>query len=354
VFQKAALLLPHYITMKYLLCAMLASLFSFSGFAADETLTIPASQGPGNGKHIVLISGDEEYRSEEACPMLAKILSVHHGFETTVLFAINPKTGHINPKIQSNIPGLEVLKTADLVILDLRFRKLPDEQLKHIADYVNTGKPLIGLRTSTHAFRCGTERFGIDWNNFGLNFLGEKWVAHHGKHKVEGARGVIVEDYAKHPILNGVEDIFAPSDVYTVKNLDESKAKVLVRAAITETMEPDSKILCCDSRNKPMQAGIWLHEYTAPNGTKGTSLCSTMGASVDLESEGLRRAIVNAAFYLLDLDVPEMAKVDYVDPYDPSFFSFQSEEFWEELALKPSDFALGKSPSLGLQRERSN
>ena len=316
--------------------------------ADGHTLTIPAGEGPGEGKHIVLVSGDEEYRSEESCPMLAKILSVHHGFDTTVLFAINPETGVINPQIQTNIPGLEALQTADLVILDTRFRKLPDEQLKHFADYVKTGRPMIGIRTATHAFRCGTHRFGIDWNNFGLNFLGERGVAHHGKHKVEGARGVIEAKYADHPVLRGVGEIFAPSDVYTVKHLDESKAKVLVRAAITETMEPDSPTLHDDPRNQPLQAGIWLHEYTAPNGKRGTSLLTTMGASVDLESEGLRRVIVNAAFYLLDLEVPEEANVDYVDPFEPTFFSFLPKTYWEERNLKPADFALGRSPSVGL------
>lgn len=282
--------------------------------------------------------------------MLAKILSVYHGFDTTVLFAINPETGVINPQIQTNIPGLEVLQTADLVILDTRFRKLPAEQLVHIADYVNAGKPLIGLRTATHAFRCGTKTHGIDWNNFGLNFLGENWVAHHGKHKVEGARGVIEQRNAQHPILKGVEDVFAPSDVYTVKNLDEDAATVLVRAAITETMEPDSKILHDDPRNNPLQAAIWLHEYTGSNGSKGRSLLSTMGASVDFESEDLRRVIANAAYYLLDLDVPEKAKVNFVDPFKPTFFSFIPKEYWEKRQLKPSDFGLGKSPKVGLPR----
>lgn len=335
--------------MRIHLWALSLLLISVLGCAAGEVLRIlPACEGSGKGKHIVLISGDEEYRSEETCPMLAKILSVHHGFETTVLFAINPETGVINPQIQNNIPGLEALQTADLVILNTRFRKLPPEQLKHIADYVNTGKPLIGLRTATHAFRCGTQTHGIDWNNFGLNFLGERWVAHHGKHKVEGARGVIVEEQAQHPILRGVEDIFAPSDVYAVKHLDEAKATVLVRAAITETMEPDSRVLQEDPRNHPLQAGIWLHGYTAPNGTRGTSLLSTMGASVDFESEDLRRVIVNAVYHLLDLEVPEKANVNYVDPFEPTFFSFLPKAYWEERQLKPADFGLGKSPSVGL------
>jgi len=58
------------------------------------------------GKHIVLISGDEEYRSEEALPQLAKILTKRHGFDCTVLFAQHPDTlGVINPNYTKNIPG---------------------------------------------------------------------------------------------------------------------------------------------------------------------------------------------------------------------------------------------------------
>ena len=57
------------------------------------------NEGPGKGKHIVFLSGDEEYRSEEGLPMLAKILAERHGFKCTVLFAVDPKTNHINKMI---------------------------------------------------------------------------------------------------------------------------------------------------------------------------------------------------------------------------------------------------------------
>src|SRR5438132_10182910 len=107
--------------------------------------------GPGKGKHIVLVSGDEEYRSEEALPQLGKILARHHGFKSTVLFAIDPKDGTINPNV-SNTPGLEALKSADLMIVFLRFRHLPAEQMKYLVDYIESGKPIIGMRTATHAF----------------------------------------------------------------------------------------------------------------------------------------------------------------------------------------------------------
>ena len=72
-------------------------------------LEFKGTDGPGAGKHIVLVSGDEEYRSEEALPMMAKILSTHHGFDCTVLFAIDPETGEIDPEHQTNIPGLDAL-----------------------------------------------------------------------------------------------------------------------------------------------------------------------------------------------------------------------------------------------------
>src|SRR5205807_829466 len=115
--------------------------------AADPWIVFDGYDGPGKGKHIVLVSGDEEYRSEEALPQLAKILARHHGFKCTVLFAIDPKTGTINPNVSDNIPGLEHLKTADLMVIFTRFRNLPDDQMKHVADFLDLGKPVVGLRT---------------------------------------------------------------------------------------------------------------------------------------------------------------------------------------------------------------
>src|ERR1700758_5714957 len=84
-------------------------------------LVIAGDQGPGQGKHVVLVSGDEEYRSEEALPQLAKILALRHGFKCTVLFAIG-KDGTIDPEQADNIPGLQALRSADLMIIATRFR----------------------------------------------------------------------------------------------------------------------------------------------------------------------------------------------------------------------------------------
>ncbi len=334
-----------------LLLLVATHLLSASLISASDTLVLEGGEGPGAGKHIVLVSGDEEYRSEESNPMLAKILSQRFGFKCTVLFAINPETGIINPEINNNIPGLEALADADLMVLNTRFRNLPDEQLQHILDYVNAGKPIIGLRTATHAFNGGSKLGGVNWNQFGLDYLGERWVSHHGRHKVEGARGIVVEKNADHTVLRGVSEVFAESDVYTVKNLDESQAIVLLRAEVTESLDPKSKAVTGE-KNSPTQAAAWLRDYTAPSGKTGTALTTTMGSSVDFKSAGLRRLILNGVLYLTTLEVPQEMDTSPIDAFNPTFFSRVPKEYYEQRKLTPSDFGLGETTSTGLPSDQ--
>ena len=197
-----------------------------------------------NAKHIVLISGDEEYRSEEALPMLGQILTRHHGFKCTVLFAIDPETGEIDPNNQQNIPNMKVLATADLVIMALRFRNLPDEDMAYLDNYLKAGKPIIGLRTSTHAFRMGeTSKYkhysfnSKEWpGGFGQQVLGDTWINHHGGHKTQSTRGIVNEANAKHPVLNFVDDVWGNTDVYGQdlhKHLNDLPHKIEVTSVRT-------------------------------------------------------------------------------------------------------------------------
>src|ERR1051326_4278900 len=156
---------------------------------AKDWVVYQGGEGPGKGKHIVFLSGDEEYRSEEGFPMLAKILATRHGFKCTVLFPINPADGTIDPNNQTNLTGLAALDAADLCVMGFRFRELPDSEMKHFVDYLNRGGPIIGLRTSTHAFSYDRNKQSpyakFDWRNkdwpggFGQQVLGETWVNHH-------------------------------------------------------------------------------------------------------------------------------------------------------------------------------
>ena len=319
---------------------------SSSAFAADW-LHLPAKAGSANGKKVVLVSGDEEYRTEETMPMLAKVLSQRHGFDCTVLFAINPDGGYIDANFQKNIPGTEALDAADLLIIGTRFRQLPDDQLAHFAKFLDAGKPVIGFRTATHAFSGSAVTGDFKWAEFGLKILGEKWVSHHGAHKKEGTRSVVVSSNGSNEVLRGVGEIFATSDVYGIANLDRTTATVLLQGAVTESLDPASKNVA-GARNEPMMPLAWLREYTAPNGkTKGQAFCTTLGSSVDFADEDLRRMIVNAAYQLTGLKVPAKADVAVVDKFDPTFYGNLKNEEWKALNRKPDDYALGKSPSTG-------
>ena len=316
---------------RFLPCLALLLLFSAPSAPAAERAIYRGGEGPGRGKQIVLLAGDEEYRSEEALPQLAKILSQRHGFNCTVLFSINPATGEIDPKTTTNQPGLEALKTADLCIIGLRFRAWPDEQMKHFVDYYLSGKPIIALRTSTHAFNFGNASKSAyakyhwqskDWpGGFGKQVLGETWVAHHGAHKKEATRGVIEPAAKTHPILRGVDDIFGTTDVYTAN--PPSDATILVRGQVLAGMKPTDPPVT-GKKNEPMQPIVWVRQPQNEAGKKNRIVTTTMGAATDLESEGLRRLIVNAAYWALELEavIPEKSDVRLIGEYQPTMYGF--------------------------------
>ncbi|MFN4260304.1 MAG: ThuA domain-containing protein [Gemmataceae bacterium] len=314
--------------------------------AAEPWVVYDGFEGPGKGKHIVLVSGDEEYRSEEALPQLGKILAKHHGFKCTVLFAVDPKTGEINPNV-SNIPGLEKLKDADLLILFTRFRNLPDEQMKHLVDYLESGKPIIGLRTATHAFNIpeGGTYSRYSWRSkempggFGKQVLGETWVSHHGKHGSQSTRGLIAADAKGHPIVRGIQDgdIWGPTDVYGLNLPLPGDSKPLVLGQVLSGMKPNDQPVE-GKQNDPMMPIAWTKTYTGQQGKTARVFTTTMGASQDLQSEGLRRLLVNASYWALGMEdqIPAKAKVDIVGVYEPLPFKFNG----FKKGVKPSDHQL--------------
>ncbi|NLU22997.1 MAG: ThuA domain-containing protein [Phycisphaerae bacterium] len=318
--------------------------FASTAPAADPWIRFEGREGPGKGKHVVLISGDEEYRSEQALPQLARILARHHGFKCTVLFAIDPADGTINPEIRNNIPGLEALKTADLMIIATRFRDLPDDQMKYIVDYLESAKPVMGLRTATHAFKIPKDKTyaKYSWDNkdpnfeggFGRQILGETWSDHHGKHGKESTRGVIAPNQKNHPIVRGCEDIWGPTDVYTVRLPLPGDSQPLVLGQVLEGMEPDDKPVS-GAKNDPMMPIAWIKTYRGAEGKTGRVFTTTMGSANDLPSEGLRRLLVNAAYWCVGLEdkIPAKAKVDLVGAYKPLPFGFAG----HQKGVKPAD-----------------
>jgi oligogalacturonide lyase len=300
------------------------------------------------GKHVVFLVGDEEYRSEEGLPMLAKILSQRHGFKCTVLFPVNPD-GTINPDNQASLAGAEALDSADAIVMLLRFRRWPDDAMKHFADAVARGVPLIGLRTSTHAFRfpkASTSEYK-SFDAFGKKVMGEQWVNHWGRHKQEATRGIIEPSAKGDPILNGVSDIFGDADVYEA--YPPPDAKILVRGQVLTGMKPSDppadyrKKRTTDGQeqgiNDPMMPVAWTRlNENASGGKPNKVFCTTMGAATDLQNEGLRRLVVNAVYWGLGLDVPPRADVSFVDDYRPTMYGFKG----YRRGITAADHAIGK------------
>lgn len=311
---------------------VLAVLFTGSASGADPWIVLEGGKGPGKGKRIVLVSGDEEYRSEEALPQLARILSVRHGFQCTVLFAID-QDGTINPNRNDNIPGLESLDKADLMILLTRFRDLPDDQMKHLVDYIESGRPIIGIRTATHAFdlkkHSTYQRYS--WNSkeweggFGRQVLGETWIAHHGQHGKQSTRGLIVPGQEKHPILTGLKsgDIWGPTDVYKARLPLPDGTQPLLLGAVLTGMQPSDPAVD-GPQNNPMMPVAWTRSYIGAKGRPARVFTTTMGSSQDLENEGFRRLLVNAAYWALGMErkLKPGASVDLVGEYHPRPFKF--------------------------------
>ena len=335
--------------MRYVSLALFALLTGLPALQAEDALwiTYPGGDGPGKGKKIVLMSGDEEYRSEEGLPQLGKILSVHHGFECVVLFSINPETGEIDPNEQKNIPGLHELDDADLLISLNRFRNLPDDQMKHVVDYVESGRPVIGLRTATHAFNLdGNSSYGHyswrskDWDGgFGRQVLGETWISHHGHHGKESTLGIVVEGQENNPILRGIKagDIWGPTDVYGVRLPLPGDSQPLVLGQVLSGMTADSAPVE-GAKNSPMMPVAWTRTFTGKAGKAARVFTTTMGASQDLSSEGVRRMIVNAAYWALGMEdqIPAKSNVEIVGEYNPTPFGFN--KFTK--GVKPSAHAL--------------
>jgi hypothetical protein len=246
-----------------------------------------AGQMYAAGKHIVLVSGDDEYRSEEGLPQLAKILSARNGFQCTVLYAIDPSDGTIKPDLHTNIPGLEALDSADLMVLLIRFRDLPDSQMKHIVDYVESGRPIIGLRTATHSFdlKSSPTYARYSWNSkewdggFGRQVLGETWIDHHGHHGKQSTRGILVEGERKHPILRGIRDgdIWGPTDVYEVRQPLGGDSRPLVLGQVLEGMQPNDPPVK-GKQNEPILPVAWVKSYTGAQGKTARVFTTTMGA----------------------------------------------------------------------------
>lgn len=299
-------------------------------------------QGPGKGKNIVFIASDHEYRSEESLPALARILAKHYGFDCTVLWALDDK-GNILPG-SSNLKGLEVLDNADLMVIFTRFSDFADEDMQHFNAYLESGKPVIGLRTATHAFhnkdnaKWNHYDFRYDgpkteWKNgFGQLVLGETWVDHYGTNHKQATRLDVEAAQKDHPIMRGVTNAWMQSGAYLV-HPEQRGATILATGQVLNGMTGDSPA----DTSKPKLPVAWVRDYTLPGGKTGKAFATVHGASEDILNEGFRRMLVNASLWAVGMEdqIKPDNNIAFVGPYQPTTFNFDG----YKANVKPSDLA---------------
>ncbi|MDF2378161.1 MAG: ThuA domain-containing protein [Verrucomicrobiales bacterium] len=301
---------------------------------ANEPLVYKGESGLGSGKHIVFLANDHEYRSEQTCPAIARMLAKHHGFRCTVLFGLNDE-GHIHPGGRT-VPGLEALKEADMLFLFSRFMNLPDEQVDHLADYLERGGPIVALRTSSHSFNGQSGKWAkLNYNyqgddypgGLGRNIIGVTWTdnrdggqGHYGGNHSEGSRITIAESAASHPILTGVGEMHGYSGAYS--SPVPPGATSLIELQVLNSFQPGGE----PAKNKPIKTAGWYKDsYTAPSGTqkKARVVYTPFGASEDILDENMRRFLTNASFWAMGMEkqiTPDL-EVSLVGKYRPSPYS---------------------------------
>jgi type 1 glutamine amidotransferase len=326
--------------MKYILLFLLTVTF-----ARANPVVYEGETGPGKGKHIVFLASDHEYRAEEACPALARILAKRMGFKCTVIFGVD-ENGFIEAGA-SQVTGMEALEKADLFFIFARFLNLPDDQMAHVDSYLERGGPVVGLRTSSHAFKIpGNSKYAkYDFrskvagyeNGFGHQVLGNTWVGHYGTNHKQATSIETIPEQRGHVILTGVgETAFTHAGGYVGKAAPDFT--VLANSQPLVSMDPAAE---ADSTKPPMPC-TWTRSYAAKDGTKHRVFHSTQGASQDFLDETYRRMILNGVLWAIGMEKEIKADLDisFVGPFQPNKFSFKG----EAKNVKPSDLAGWDSP----------
>lgn len=296
-------------------------------------------KGPGLGKKIVFVATDHEYRGEETLPAMARILAKNYGFTCTVVFGLDDN-GNILPG-SSNLRGLEALEDADLMVIFTRFSNFINEEMQYLDDYLKRGGPVIGLRTSTHAF---ANQGNVKWEHYGYNYdgenklwkdgfgeliLGETWVGHYGTNHEQASRIIPEEAQRSHPILIGVHDMVVQSGGYAAY----PKGTVLARGQVLNGLTADSK----PDTKKELLPVAWVRNYSLESGASGRVFTTTHGASEDFLNDGFRRMLLNATFWAMGMEseIKETNDIKFVGPYKPTRFDFDG--YKED--VKPADLS---------------
>jgi type 1 glutamine amidotransferase/nicotinamidase-related amidase len=233
-------------------------------------------------RSLLLVVGEDEYKTELTLPAFAKEELEPRGFQVKIV--------HADAKDRNHFPGLvEAVQAADLVLVSVRRRTPPSDQLDAVRAHVAAGKPLVGIRTASHAFSpLGRNPVGAGlaiWPEFDAAVLGGHYTGHHGSSpKVDLTPAPGAKD---HPILRGVDlDRFVGNgSLYRVTPLAASTTPLLVGTIPDKSPEPVA----------------WVNE---PRVGRGRVFYTSLGHRADFENPAFRKLLLNGICWTLEIAAP--------------------------------------------------
>lgn len=240
-------------------------LFSLMVWASSSTLLAAT--------HVVLMIGEYEYRTEKTLPTFFQGDLEIKDLKVTIIEA--PPEG---PE-RHQFTGLEdALDDANLLVLSVRRRAPTEAQLSAVRKYLASGRPLLGIRTASHAFDArGEQPAGhAEWLEFDRQVLGASYTGHYGD---EPFQVELSTDAASHPVLRGVEP-WSSNKLYKSKLVSDNAQELL-----TGTI------------NGERQSVAWTHIYGE---RKARILYTSLGIESDFENPNFKRFMKNAVHWCLD------------------------------------------------------
>ena len=231
---------------------------------------------------VVFISAESEYDAAESLPDFAHELEMKYGLGCQILQGNTDRRS----KERDYISGMEALTNADLVVLFVRRRAFPAQQMKYFQDYLDRGRPLIALRTSSHAFdtRGKHPDSHVEWRKFDAEVLGGNYHGHHGS----GPKCTVTaaERATGHPILAGVRIPFTSiGSLYETSPLTKSTKTLLIGTIPDKKPEPVA----------------WTNRYR-----KSRVFYTSLGHVDDFKNPQFRRLLINAVFWAMKKPVPKV------------------------------------------------
>ncbi len=224
---------------------------------------------------VAFVVSEDEYKTEASLPVFA---AKHLGKEFRTSFIFGSETD------KNDLPGTDALDSADVLFVSVRRRTLPPAQLDRIRRFIEAGKPVIGIRTASHAFspRAGTPvpDGAAAWTTFDPDVLGGHYTGHHGESPPVSIS--LAEGIKDHPLLAGVDltQLTGRGTLYKVSPLGTSAKPLLVGTIPDQMPEPIA--------------------WTNTNKYGGRVFYTSLGHPDDFQQEAFNRLLVNALRWATD------------------------------------------------------